>query len=358
MYTRREEDNLTASKQPLLYGMNILFIILSTIAIVLRFISRRIGRVRWGRDDTLIVLAWVATMAFFVIMIVDVRYGGTGLHVAYIMETDPTQSVVFSKLIIAVSIVWCVSTALSKLTILSLYITLFGINKSARYACYLTGAIVIGYSVGGFSACFAVCRPLKALWDTNVKGTCFDLNMLLRWIRLPNIVSDIAIMIIPIPYVLKLQVTGRVRLGLIVTFLFGSVGFIFGVICWSEYLKTDAVADKTWSAIYIFVWSDVEAGMYFIATCFLAYQPLVNRIWSRLSSRVAFSKNGKSAGQPENTTDRSTTPFAFSRSPTRYVEITKEQSFSVSVGDQEDTIGLVPVAHTIPEPQFGSRLSR
>ncbi|OJJ75777.1 hypothetical protein ASPBRDRAFT_38076 [Aspergillus brasiliensis CBS 101740] len=358
MYIRREDDNPTASKQPLLYGVMILFMILSTIAIVLRFLSRRIGRIRWSRDDALIISAWVATMAFYVIMLVDVRYGGTGLHVAYIMETDPTQSLVFSKLIIAVSIVWCVSTALSKLTILSLYMTLFGIHKSARYACYVTGAIVIGYSVGGFSACFAVCRPLKALWDPSVHGTCFDLNMLLRWIRLPNILSDIFIMIIPIPYVLKLQVTGRVRIGLFVTFLCGSVGFIFGVICWSEYLKTDAVADKTWSAIYIFVWSVVEAGMYFIATCFLAYQPLVNRIWSRLSSRVAASKNGKSVSQPENTSNRSNTRYAFSRSPTRYAEITKEQSFSVSVGDPEDSIGLVPVTHTLPEPQVGSRLPR
>lgn len=38
--------------------------VLETIAVILRFVSRRIGKVSWSRDDSLIIVSWVMTIAF------------------------------------------------------------------------------------------------------------------------------------------------------------------------------------------------------------------------------------------------------------------------------------------------------
>ncbi|KAE8143895.1 hypothetical protein BDV38DRAFT_232267 [Aspergillus pseudotamarii] len=322
------------SKQAVLYSITIIFMILETIAVILRFVSRRIGQVSWSRDDTLIIISWVVTIAFNVTILVDVHYGGTGLHMARIMETDPAMSVYFSQDIIPVGVTWLFSVAFSKLTVLSLYLSLFAINRVTRYICYATGAIIILNCLGGFLACFGVCVPLKALWDPTVSGRCFNLNLLLRWIRLPHILSDVIMLILPISHIIKLQTTRRIKLGLLITFFLGSVGFVFGLVCWVQYFITDAIADKTWSAVDIFIWSVMEAGMYLTAACLLAYQPLVSLIWRQIKKRLM----GMSITKSEQGSTRD-----YQMGSGSHDQIPDGRAF-VPLNDKEEYIGLVTVA--------------
>ncbi|KAE8423711.1 hypothetical protein BDV36DRAFT_279210 [Aspergillus pseudocaelatus] len=271
------------SKQAVLCSITIIFMILETIAVILRFVSRRIGKVSWSRDDTLIIISWVVTIAFNVTILVDVRYGGTGLHMARMMETDPAMSVYFSKDIIPVGPTWLFSVA---------------------------------------------------LWDTTVSGRCFNLNLLLRWIRLPHILSDVIMLILPISHIIKLQTTRRIKLGLLITFLLGSVGFVFGLVCWVQYFITDAIADKTWSAVDIFIWSVMEAGMYLIAACLLAYQPLVSLIWRQIKKRLV----GMSITKSEQASTRD-----YQTGSGSHDQIPDGRAF-VPLSDKEEYIGLVTVA--------------
>ncbi|KAE8357286.1 hypothetical protein BDV27DRAFT_151449 [Aspergillus caelatus] len=303
------------SKQAVLYFITIIFMILETMAVILRFVSRRIGKVSWSRDDTLIIISWVVTIAFNVTILVDVRYGGTGLHMARMMETDPAMSVYFSKDIIPVEPTWLFSV------------------RVTRYICYATGAIIILNCLGGFLACFGVCVPLRALWDTTVSGRCFNLNLLLRWIRLPHILSDVIMLILPISHVVKLQTTRRIKLGLLITFLLDSVGFVFGLVCWVQYFITDAIADKTWSAVDIFIWSVMEAGMYLIAACLLAYQPLVSLIWRQIKKRLV----GMSITKSEQASTRD-----YQTGSRSHDQIPDGRAF-VPLSDKEEYIGLVTV---------------
>lgn len=55
---------LEESRQSELYTLEILFMILETVTVALRFTSRRIGRVPWHRDDTLITVSWIVCMCF------------------------------------------------------------------------------------------------------------------------------------------------------------------------------------------------------------------------------------------------------------------------------------------------------
>ncbi|KAF7621592.1 hypothetical protein AFLA_011886 [Aspergillus flavus NRRL3357] len=322
------------SKQPILYSITVLFMVLETIAVILRFVSRRIGKVSWSRDDSLIIVSWVMTIAFDVTILADVRYGGTGLHMARIMETSPSMSIYFSQDILPVGVTWILSVALSKLTVLSLYLSLFAIKRVTRYICYVTGVIIILNCLGGIFACVGVCVPLKALWDTSVAGRCFNLNLLLRWIRLPHILSDVIMLILPISHIIKLQTTRRIKLGLFISFLLGSVGFVFGLICWVQYFITDAITDKTWSAVDIFIWSIMEAGMYLIAACLLAYQPIVSLMWKHIKKHITGTSITKS-GQGR--------AGGYEIGLARHDQIPDGRAF-VPLSDKEEYISLVTVA--------------
>ncbi|PYH92142.1 hypothetical protein BO71DRAFT_357940 [Aspergillus ellipticus CBS 707.79] len=334
----------TQTRQPVLYIVSVFFIALTTLAVGLRFLSRRIGRVRARVDDILILCGWVFSVAFYICIILDVRYGGTGLHITKIMETDPHMSVVFSQLILPVGYTWMFSVVFSKLAVLSLYLSIFSVNKTFRYTCYITGVIIALNCIGAFCAGFATCIPLHKLWDNDTPGHCFNLNDFMRWVRLAHIGSDVVILLLPIPHVLRLQTTPRMRVGLLVTFALGSLGFIFGIICWVEYFITDAIADKTWSAVDIFIWSIVESGSYLIAACLLSYHPLMNLIWRRVRGTFT-SKSEESSLRPSK-------DISGNQSSTRFgTNASQDGGGFVRLGDEE-CLALVDTAH--PERGRGS----
>jgi hypothetical protein len=56
-----------------------------------------------------------------------------------------------------------------------------------------------------------------------VDGHCVNINAWFRYSRIVNIVSDVIMLILPIPHVIRLQSTMRLKVGLLITFLLGSV---------------------------------------------------------------------------------------------------------------------------------------
>ena len=62
-------SDLEGDKRSMLYIVVGIFIGLDTIAVVLRFISRRIGRVRWNSDDALVYLGLFFTLAFNILVL-------------------------------------------------------------------------------------------------------------------------------------------------------------------------------------------------------------------------------------------------------------------------------------------------
>lgn len=53
------EEYLHQTKQPLIVGIAVFFIVLEVLATVLRFVSKRIGGVRIGWDDAFVVLGLI-----------------------------------------------------------------------------------------------------------------------------------------------------------------------------------------------------------------------------------------------------------------------------------------------------------
>ena len=69
-----------------------------------------------------------------------------------------------------------------------------------------------------------VCLPISNYWNTGgQEGRCIDFNVFGTWISLPHIVSDIVILIIPLPVIWRTQMSVGRKIGLIITFLAGSM---------------------------------------------------------------------------------------------------------------------------------------
>ena len=118
---------------------------------------------------------------------------------------------------------------LAKLSLFLLHHRLFSIYKWMRYLVYLgIGSIFVLYAT-----CAAVdsylCLPHRGeTWlQAAVSSRCHQQAVLVAYIQGPfNVASDLFLLLLPLPAVLKLQVPLRKKLGISTIFLTGSLSVI------------------------------------------------------------------------------------------------------------------------------------
>ena len=120
------------------------------------------------------------------------------------------------------SVAYPIACVLPKISICCMYLALFRPNIYLRRATYSMIAFLVANAVAWFVPTAAVCRPISAFWNQE-PAKCINVDVFGVWISLPNIVSDLAILILPLPVLWKMQIKRSKKLGLTVTFLVGSM---------------------------------------------------------------------------------------------------------------------------------------
>ena len=150
--------------------------------------------------------------------------GGVGRHTAALAESDPAQLVTYAKCLLAIEWIYLLSVTLPKLSILGIFLRLFHTRRTYRYIVYvLAGIIILSFVASGLAATLA-CRPLSYSWDKTIPGgRCFDVDSFYRWISLPNIVTDVAMLILPLKVIWGMNMKRNQKIGVALTFLTGSL---------------------------------------------------------------------------------------------------------------------------------------
>ncbi|KAF7595541.1 hypothetical protein BBP40_005576 [Aspergillus hancockii] len=326
------EEYLHESRQATIYAVTVVFMALETIAVALRFIAKIVGRLNWGFDDGLITLGY----ALF-----DVKYGGVGLHEARVLEIDPGMIVTWGKYIIIIPLIYFATVVPTKLTILHLYLSIFT-QKPFRIICYIVGGIIIANWIATTIAGFLSCQPLSFFWTQ--QGHCFNINAFFRWGGFANILTDVCMLVLPIPFVWQLHASTRLKLGISFTFMLGSLGLISSIVRFYMFYVTDAETDGTWSASDLVIWTVVEGGIYLIAACLPTYRRLVKFIWNKMrftSSAMTQESSRRRSGsalRPQ---------FALRKGAPKF------QHIHDSTWDGDDAIGLVEMGKRRPNIPAG-----
>jgi hypothetical protein len=93
-----------------------------------------------------------------------------------------------------------------------------------QWATYCTMFISVGASAGIFFASIFACRPIAMGWDLTITdGTCIDRPALYEATAAFGVVVDCLIIAIPIPMVLRLQMSRSKKVGLVLMFILGSM---------------------------------------------------------------------------------------------------------------------------------------
>ena len=68
------------------------------------------------------------------------------------------------------------------------------------------------------------CKQIALAWDKSIEGgSCIDMVAFFRYSIIPDIITDVTMLILPLPIVWNLHASITQRVGLTVTFLTGSM---------------------------------------------------------------------------------------------------------------------------------------
>lgn len=152
------------------------------------------------------------------------KQAGVGKHAGYLVQTDPEALTNFFKYLVAISTWYATTEGLAKLAVCILYKQLFP-NRPVHITMNITMAVLICASIAGGLVDLFGCTPFSAHWGTAEEQAahCIDTEALFVWGSFDNIVTDVVLLVVPIPIVWNLHASRGLRVGLIITFLFGSM---------------------------------------------------------------------------------------------------------------------------------------
>ncbi|KAF2799237.1 hypothetical protein K505DRAFT_266182 [Melanomma pulvis-pyrius CBS 109.77] len=285
------DGGLYASRGDSVIACSIVFLVLCTVCLVLRFLSHHIGNRSTSLEDWFMIPAWILMLGLCANVICSVKLGRVGRHQAYVLEFEPKAIVSWAQTLFVTELIYGLLMALEKTAILLLYLRLFQIHRWVRLTTYALITFIWMWGIIESLVAIFQCKPVAFQWNKNLEGTCIDQIAYYRYVRVPNVVHDIVMLVLPMPVVWKMQIAVRQKLALICIFSLGSIGCIASFISMVLFFRLDAFSDNTWASVQLMSWTLAEPGVIFICACLPALWPLMLSFMPRIATLRYGSRN-------------------------------------------------------------------
>ncbi|PGH12853.1 hypothetical protein AJ80_06562 [Polytolypa hystricis UAMH7299] len=275
----------------------VVFTSMSFITVFLRCITRFGILKAHGPDDILILVAMLSAIATTICQCLQVRYG-SGKHVDYVTEFETVMSL---KYLFFSILSYNTGLATTKFAILILYRRIF-VNRSMRIASLIVMVLVGIYFASTIISGIFMCVPVHAFWEIKLQPTARCVNEFALFYANAglNIVSDFALLILPIPFVLKLQVSKRRKITLIMVLSLGFLTCLVSILRLHSLYIFHQSPDPTWEQPAAAYWSGMELNMGIICACLPTLRPLFGKFAPRVFSSKASMPSGYNEPSDKN----------------------------------------------------------
>ncbi|ROW11215.1 hypothetical protein VMCG_01306 [Cytospora schulzeri] len=259
---------------------------------------------------------------------------------------DSTHVTIVMILFYVAEFAYVIESALTKTSIVCLYLRIFPKQKFRRMCYGLLGLIAVFCLVFAVTL-LAYCQPFSYVWsrwDGRYEGKCINMTAQTFVCAAMNIVLDVIIFLLPIPQLLKLETNWRAKLGVILVFMLG----LFVTICSIARLRFLSSWASSTNPTYDYgplaVWSLIELYAGVICACLPGMASLFRRMKHQHSERKKSTNN--SLGGSKGFTAMSGSNSGMRSFGGKEAAIMKTTSVSVSYGvragdDQSDEVELV-----------------
>ncbi|KAI1827833.1 hypothetical protein F4861DRAFT_291365 [Xylaria intraflava] len=240
----------------------------SSIVIALRFWSRWLlhRNLLLDASDWLVFVAWACLTTTNITWAVGTKYG-IGQHSVVVSDLRKVQ-------ILAVTgeAVYVLAIAFIKFSILALYSKIFPSQKF-RYVVWGVTVFIGGWAMASAMVAVFQCTPIGYVWRPGVQGFCMDLGLKNLISGVANIVTDIIIVAMVIPFVWNLRIMKQKKWWFVWTFAVGSSACVASIVRLLYSIKVGS-SDGTWDAAPAVIVSAVEITVGMLAISIPTYQPL------------------------------------------------------------------------------------
>ncbi|KAI1428960.1 hypothetical protein F5Y12DRAFT_710511 [Xylaria sp. FL1777] len=256
--------NLSETRQASIYASSIIPLFFSTACVILRFWCRRTTKAGLWIDDWLVFAALLSDI------------GLTGITLWWIPRGLGKHAQVFGPNVLYYSAVGAFVSELTyagvivfvKLSILALYWRIFGGKPNIRRPIMTMATSVVAWGI-------TVCIPLQGVWDKSIKAACnVDTEIAILITAIPNVILDFVLLLLPIPYVISLNLPKRQRTAIISIFLLGGFVCITSIVRLISIVPENILPDVSWTIIDRIIWSVVEAHFAIISACLPTMRPV------------------------------------------------------------------------------------
>ncbi|TLD32550.1 hypothetical protein E2P81_ATG05526 [Venturia nashicola] len=187
-----------------------------------------------------------------------------GLIGVHAWELTGNQLNTIAKITLTTTVLYSPALAFAKLSFLCLYLNI-NPAQGFRTSVYLTMFVVIGSCVGIVISLLAACTPFaKSIDVTVVEGQCLNKAALYIATGIINIITDMMVLLLPIPMVLRLQMVRSRKIMLILLFSVGSITCITSAVRVALLPPMLTTKDASWDTVYPSLWILIEASLIII----------------------------------------------------------------------------------------------
>ncbi|MCJ1379282.1 hypothetical protein MMC17_002383 [Xylographa soralifera] len=268
-----------AHNRSLIIGVTTAVLILAVISYALRLYARRISGARIWLDDYTIGIGLLLSFVPYVCNYVGLQYG-FGKHA---VDVDAEDVETYLKYVYAQQMAWVWMMPTIKVAILLFYYRLFP-HEMFRKIIYGVGAFVLLCLVSTFFGFLFQCVPIRSFWQQQLEHHCFMQDPFYLAVAVLSLVSDVVILVMPMPLVWALHTSKQRKIGLSLVFLLGGCVCIISICRLFSLLQTN-LDDITYTNIPPGLWSTAEGGIGVMSANLPSLRPLFSCMAAKGSSR-------------------------------------------------------------------------
>uniref|UniRef100_A0A093VNU2 Rhodopsin domain-containing protein n=1 Tax=Talaromyces marneffei PM1 TaxID=1077442 RepID=A0A093VNU2_TALMA len=306
--------NLNDNDQARILGSTIAVSVLADIAIILRFVSRKI-KGSYAIDDLLAVI---------------------GLQVN------------FFKALMAYEIIYFVSLAATKMSILLFYTRLFP-TREFKLAAKVIACIVTAWLIATILVSVFSCSPVRAFWTHEAGSKCINSEQFYIANAVPNIITDAFILTLPLRMVWGLHTSKWERVALTFIFMLGSFVVVASIIRLSQ-LHEVSNPDFTWGFNNTVIWSSVEPSVAVISACLPTMRPVVEFILPRSWRTRSFKSSSHAHSFSQDTSKYMGKPSKVPDTDHHTIDSEDQRLNGYWAGSYGQEVPLNPIAKSSRQP--------
>ena len=117
---------------------------------------------------------------------------------------------------------YLVNIAIIKISILIMYYRFFPI-PSFRKAAWILSTFTVLWAISSLFLYIFQCKPIARTWNQSVPGKCLGVKETSLGIAIPNIVTHVVILVMPMNHVRRLQLQRIQQIAVTLIFLLGGL---------------------------------------------------------------------------------------------------------------------------------------